>query len=87
MIDGFTLDYNQNSVFPAEAGSNAVSDTFSGLGEGDLVGNYGGFDLFISYNLGTGNDIAFFKCVFEPGALVMSSLVVGLGGMGQRRRG
>ncbi|MCP4772948.1 MAG: PEP-CTERM sorting domain-containing protein, partial [Planctomycetaceae bacterium] len=35
---------------------------------------------------GTGNDISFFTSVPEPGALVMFGLVVGLGGMGRRRR-
>jgi len=85
LIDGFTLDFNQEFVFADIAGTNAVSGTFSGLGEGDLVGNFGGFDLFISYNAGTGNDISFFTSVPEPGALVMFGLVVGLGGMGRRR--
>ncbi|MDG1809317.1 MAG: PEP-CTERM sorting domain-containing protein, partial [Pirellulaceae bacterium] len=86
LIDGFSLDFNQEFVFADIAGTNAVSGTFSGLGEGDLVGNFGGFDLFISYGAGTGNDISFFTSVPEPGALVMFGLVVGLGGMGRRRR-
>ena len=86
LINGFSLDYNQEFVFADVAGSNAVSGAFSGLGEGDLVGNFGGFDLFISYSAGTGNDTSLFTSVPEPGALVMFGLVVGLGGMGRRRR-
>ncbi|MDG2104410.1 MAG: PEP-CTERM sorting domain-containing protein, partial [Pirellulaceae bacterium] len=86
LINGFSLGLNQEFIFADVAGSNAVAGTFSGLGEGDLVGNFGGFDLFISYNAGTGNDISFFTSVPEPGALVMFGLVVGLGGMGRRRR-
>ncbi|MCP4082383.1 MAG: PEP-CTERM sorting domain-containing protein, partial [Planctomycetaceae bacterium] len=86
LINGFSLGFNQEFIFADVAGSNAVAGTFSGLGEGDLVGNFGGFDLFISYGAGTGNDISFFTSVPEPGALVMFGLVVGLGGMGRRRR-
>ncbi len=52
------------------------------------MGNFGGFDLFISYGAGTGNDISLFTLtsVPEPGALVMFGLVVGLGGIPRRRR-
>ncbi len=86
LINGFSLDYNQEFVFADVAGSNAVSGAFNGLGEGGLVGNFGGFNLFISYSAGTGNDISFFTSVPEPGALVTFGLVVGLGGMRRRRR-
>jgi len=41
---------------------------FVGLGEGDLVGNFGGHDLFISYMAGDGNDIALSVAgIPEPG--------------------
>ncbi len=60
--------------------------TFSGFGEGDMVGNFAGTDLFISYTAGTGNDISFFTAVPEPGALVMFSIAVGALGVPRRRR-
>ncbi|MDG2103102.1 MAG: PEP-CTERM sorting domain-containing protein, partial [Pirellulaceae bacterium] len=91
LINGFSLDFNQEFVFAEIAGTNAPVGTFSGLGgdvlgEGDLVGNFGGFDLFISYSAGTGNDISFFTSVPEPSALAMFGLVAGLSGLRRRRR-
>jgi len=91
LINGFSLDFNQEFVFAEIAGTNAPVGTFSGLGgdvlsEGDLVGNFGGFDLFISYSAGTGNDISFFTSVPEPSALAMCGLVAGLSGLRRRRR-
>ena len=86
LTNGFSLGLNQEFIFADINGTNAPVGTFSGLGEGDLVGNFGGFDLFISYSAGTGNDISFSTSVPEPGALVMFGLVVALGGMGRRRR-
>ena len=46
---------------------NSLQGRFFGLNEGELVGNYGGRDLFITYSAGTGNDIALFTAVPEPG--------------------
>jgi len=86
LINGFTLDFNQEFIFTDIAGTNAPVGTFDGLGEGDLVGNFGGTDLFISYSAGTGNDISFFTAVPEPGALVMFSIAVGVLGVPRRRR-
>lgn len=86
LINGFTLDFNQEFIFADIAGANAPVGTFDGLGEGDLVGNFGGTDLFISYSAGTGNDISFFTAVPEPGALVMFSVAVGALGVPRRRR-
>ncbi len=86
LINGFSLDSNQEFLFGDIAGTNAPVGTFSGLGEGALVGNFGGFDLFISYSAGTGNDMSFFTSVPEPGALVMFGLSVGLAGFRRRRR-
>jgi len=86
LINGFTLDFNQEFIFTDIAGTNAPVGTFDGLGEGDLVGNFGGTDLFISYIAGTGNDISFFTAVPEPGALVMFSIAVGVLGVPRRRR-
>lgn len=57
---------------------------FSGLGEGDLVGNFTGHDLFISYTAGDGNDIALFTAIPEPGSITVICLL--LNGMLCRRR-
>ena len=54
---------------------------FSGLGEGDVVGNYGGVDLLITYAAGNGNDVALFA-IPEPS----SALVLILGVCAFRRR-
>ncbi len=86
LINGFSLGLNQEFIFADINGTNAPIGRFSGLGEGDLVGNFGGFDLFISYGAGTGNDISFFTSVPEPGSLLMYGLVCGLFGMQRRRR-
>ena len=48
---------------------------FSGLGEGDLVGNFTGHDLFISYTAGDGNDIALFTAIPEPGSFTLVCLI------------
>lgn len=43
---------------------------FMGLSEGDLVGNFGGTDLFITYQAGSGNNVALYtSAVPEPGAI------------------
>ncbi len=86
LINGFTLGLNQEFIFGDIAGSNSPVGTFSGLGEGDLVGSFSGIDLFISYGAGSGNDLAFFTAVPEPGALVMFTMAVGALGIPRRRR-
>lgn len=83
MIDGFTLDLNQEFLIADIMGTR--NGFFQGLGEGDLVGNFGGHDLFISYSAGNGNDISLFTSVPEPG----SAAVIGLLSVGvfvRRRR-
>ncbi len=64
LIDGHSLRYNQLYMIAEVDG--LLTGTFSGLSEGGLVGNFGGYDLFISYTLGDGNDIGLFTSVPEP---------------------
>jgi len=55
-IDGFQLDVDQQFDILRIGGS--LNGTFAGLDEGALVGQFGGTDLFITYQAGDGNDIA-----------------------------
>ncbi|MEE2826024.1 MAG: hypothetical protein VYE64_05305 [Planctomycetota bacterium] len=64
-----------------------LTGQFDGLGEGDVVGNFGGQDLFISYVAGDGNDIGLFtNAVPEPNTALVWSLLAGLGLTVRRRR-
>jgi len=56
LIDGFTLSLYDEFLI-ADVGG-ALAGQFMGLGEGSLVGNYNGTDLFVSYQAGDGNDVA-----------------------------
>jgi hypothetical protein len=80
------------------ADSGTFSNTFNGLAEGALVGNFSGVDLFITYvanwtglqgtsSLTGGNDVALFAtAVPEPGTFALLGLVAGLGCLAWRRR-
>ncbi|MBX3416979.1 MAG: PEP-CTERM sorting domain-containing protein [Pirellulaceae bacterium] len=72
LIDGFELGFNQ--VFSVMQAGGASTGMFAGLGEGALVGNFGGMDLFITYNPGGGNGVSLFTAVPEPS----SAMLVGL---------
>jgi fibronectin-binding autotransporter adhesin len=58
LINGFTLAANQHFIIASVA--DALTGQFAGLGQGALVGNLAGRDLFISYTAGDGNDVALF---------------------------
>ena len=78
-FDGFEFAANQSfEVFDVR---DALTGTFAGLNEGGVVGNFNGFDLFISYRGGDGNDIVL-STVPEPSSLAM----IGLGGAALLRR-
>ncbi|MGJ8697525.1 MAG: beta strand repeat-containing protein [Verrucomicrobiaceae bacterium] len=62
-------------------GADAVTGTFSGLSEGAIAANYGGFDWKTSYVAGDGNDISL-MAVPEPSV----SLLAGLGALALLRR-
>jgi hypothetical protein len=83
LIDGHTLGVNQSYLI-GEVGE-TLSGQFNGLGEGSLVGNFGGINLFISYAGGNGNDISLFTAVPEPSSLIMLGFTA-LGFFFQRRK-
>jgi len=58
LLDGFLLSPNDEFEILDVAGT--LSGQFVGLGERDLVGNFDGEDLFISYTAGDGNDVSLF---------------------------
>ena len=84
LIDGFSLGLNQEFLVADITGSR--TGYFDGLAEGDLVGTYGGMDLFITYEAGNGNDVSLFTAVPEAGtAGMMAVLMLGVA-MRRRRR-
>jgi T5SS/PEP-CTERM-associated repeat protein len=77
LIDGFTLQQAQEFLIADVSG--VLSGQFNGLAEGDLVGNYRGIDLFITYKGGDGNDVGLFTPVPEPGVVgFLACLFMGL---------
>ncbi len=84
--DGFTLATNMQFLI-ADVGGGLFGQ-FSGLGEGSLVGNFGGTDLFITYN-GIGGNAGvglFTSAVPEPSALALIGIAAVLGLAYRRRR-
>ena len=69
LIDGHSLFYNQQYLIADVDGM--LTGQFSGLAEGDLIGNFDGFDMFVSYSMGDGNDVGLFTAVPEPAAAVL----------------
>ena len=71
----------------ADVGGNMFGQ-FSGLGEGSLVGNFGGTDLFITYNGFDGNaGIGLFtSAVPEPSSLALFGVAAALSLARRRRR-
>ena len=64
-----------------------LTGQYDDLGEGDLVGNFGGQDLFITYGGGDGNDVALFtNAVPEPTTVLIWSMLAGVGMTVRRRR-
>ncbi|MEX2171045.1 MAG: PEP-CTERM sorting domain-containing protein [Pirellulales bacterium] len=58
LIDDFVLGAGQQFEIIAVGGTQ--TGVFSDLPEGELVGNFNGLDLFVTYQAGDGNDIALF---------------------------
>jgi hypothetical protein len=52
-----------------------LTGQYDGLGEGALVGNFGGEDLFITYTAGSGNDVALYT-IPEPTTLLLALLAL-----------
>lgn len=69
LADGMTFD-----IFQVNG---TTTGQFLGLGEGALVGNFGGTDLFITYQGGSGNYVSLYtSAIPEPGH---AALVLGIG--------
>ena len=81
LVRPFGLELGQHFGIIDVAGT--AAGQFSGLGEGDVVGNYGGLDLFVTYAAGDGNDVALFTIPEPASALV---LVLGALVLLRRRR-
>ena len=85
LIDGFEL--HRGNVFNFLRVGGTLSGQYDDLGEGDLVGNFGGQDLFITYGGGDGNDVALFtNAVPEPTTVLIWSMLAGVGMTVRRRR-
>jgi hypothetical protein len=77
LINGFALEDNMQFLIGDVGGS--LTGQFAGLGEGSLVGSFGGRDLFITYQGGSGNGVSLFTSIPEPGVAGIALLaVVGL---------
>ena len=84
--DGFELGNGMQFLFADVEGD--LFGQFDGLGEGSLVGNFGGTDLFITYNGfgGNGGVGLFTSAIPEPSALVLLGMTGLLGLISNRRR-
>ena len=84
LIDDFELQ--PGHVFNFLRAGGVLSGQYDELSEGELVGNFGGQDLFIKYGGGDGNDVTLFTAVPEPTTTVLiGSLFVILGIIAKRR--
>jgi hypothetical protein len=90
VIDGFQLHFNQSFTILDIAGSR--TGEFDGFGEGAVVSNFGGKELFITYSGGDGNNVVLYTAVPEPagGWLMVAGMAFihsrGLRGNVDRRR-
>lgn len=86
LIDGFSLGFGQEFLVADVEGS--MTGMFSGLNEGSLVGNYGGQDLFITYNgFGGNRGVGLFTAVPEPSSgCVLLLCACALAGRRKRQR-
>ena len=73
LIDGHSLAANHSYLIGDIGGS--LTGSFAGLSEGSLVGNFGGTNLFITYQAGNGNDIALFTAIPEPSMAALISIL------------
>ena len=89
LYGGFTLANGMDfTIFDVQGSSPAfTTGQFSGLGEGSLVGNFGGTNLYISYLGGNGNDVSLFaSSVPEPSAFAAVAFALAGFVMCKRRR-
>ena len=76
MGDGFELAEGMSFNILRIGGT--LTGQYDGLGEGDLVGNFGDEDLFITYDGSDGNDVTLFTVPEPTMALTWSMLIVGV---------
>jgi len=85
LIDDFSLAGGMSFDFLRVDGT--LKGQFDGFGEGGLVGNFSGTDLYITYAGGDGNDVSLFSSVVpEPTTVLIWSLLAGFGMTVRRRR-
>ncbi len=79
---------SRGQVFEFLRVGGTLSGQYDELGEGDLVGNFGGQDLFITYGgMGDGGGVALFTNVVpEPTTVLIWLILAGLGMTVRRRR-
>lgn len=75
LINGFTLGDDMYFSVGEVAGN--LAGQFAGLGEGALVGNFGGRDLFLTYQGSNGSGFGLFTAIPEPSSLWTGLLVAG----------
>ena len=83
VIDGFVLANNQSFQF-ANVDGNLFGE-FSNFADGDLVGTFGGVNLYIDYQGGGGGGIALFS-VPEPSSVMLILFGSAVCAIGRRRR-
>lgn len=85
-INGFKL--HRSNWFDILGVGGTLSGQYNELGEGALVGNFGGQDLFITYGgMGDGGGVALFtNAVPAPTTVLILSTLAGLGMTVRRRR-
>jgi hypothetical protein len=71
LINGFSPSANDQFLI-MDIGQDRIGK-FNGLDEGSRVGSFGGFDLFITYAGGNGNDVVLFalNSIPEPSAMFL----------------
>ncbi len=86
LIDGFTLGYNQ--TFDVAMVDGMMLGQFANFNNGDLIGNFGGVDLFINYHTGGsgGHGVSFFSAVPEPSSALLLAVVIGAISLRRRNR-
>jgi hypothetical protein len=82
LTDNFELSHNMSFEIINVGGT--LNGQFDGLGEGDLVGNFGGTDLYISYTGDDGNDVVLFNTIPEPATLLLALLAMTAAALGCR---